>query len=120
MEGYEQDLLEKLKERILFTIIEKNNQKAMETLERVVAEDDLSVAATLMYTTQLLPNEDKYNEALEALQRALEIRVKKLGENHVKTAETYECIGRVFLEKSRSDVPKGCEFHSRTSVTRII
>ncbi|CAJ1946802.1 unnamed protein product [Cylindrotheca closterium] len=81
-----------------------NNQKAKEILERVLElqtkefdSDDLSVAETLHRIGDVLEREEKFDEALEKYNRTLAIRLKRLGEKHADTADTYETIGNLFL-----------------------
>ncbi|CAJ1955771.1 unnamed protein product [Cylindrotheca closterium] len=108
MDDNEEGLLTTLKQQFFVHRKEGNNIKALETLGRIleiqtkdllIVEDDLSVVPTLMYMGQLLPSIGMLNEALETLQRALDIRLRRLGEKHADTAQTYESIGRVFLEQ---------------------
>ena len=42
-----------------------------------------------------------HDEALELYNRALAIRVEKLGRRHLDTATAYKNIGDVFLEKQQ-------------------
>jgi tetratricopeptide (TPR) repeat protein len=109
MEGNEQGSIEKLMEQFHVYNDQRNHQKAKEILEIVLeiqmkelGEDDLCVAYTLTIIGTVLLREGTYNEALEKHNRAVEIQLKKLGGKHVDTADTYEAMGRVFLEQENN------------------
>lgn len=60
--------------------------------------DDLKVAQTINQMTHLLVKQKKYAEAVPLLKRALDIRVKVLGENNMLTAEN---LGNLALVKQK-------------------
>ena len=61
-------------------------KNALITAEKLGA-NDLKVAQTINQMTHLFIHEKKYEEAMPLLKRALDIRVKALGENNLLTAE---------------------------------
>jgi tetratricopeptide (TPR) repeat protein len=59
---------------------------ALATAEKL-GPNDLKVAQTINQMTHLFVHEKRYDEAVPLLKRALDIRVKSLGENNMLTAE---------------------------------
>ncbi|CAJ1968211.1 unnamed protein product [Cylindrotheca closterium] len=72
----------------------ENFESALEIQRKYLDEDDLAVADTLNDIGNVLMWEGKLDEALEKLNTALPIRVKKLG-NHRDTAQTSIMIGNI-------------------------
>ena len=61
-------------------------KNALATAEKL-GPNDLRVAQTINQMTHLFVHEKRYDEAVPLLKRALDIRVKSLGENNMLTAE---------------------------------
>jgi tetratricopeptide (TPR) repeat protein len=61
-------------------------KNALSTAEKLGA-NDLKVAQTINQMTHLFVHEKKYDQAVPLLKRALDIRIKALGENNMLTAE---------------------------------
>jgi tetratricopeptide (TPR) repeat protein len=61
-------------------------KNALNTAEKL-GPNDLKVAQTINQMTHLFVHEKKYEEAVPLLKRALDIRMKALGENNMLTAE---------------------------------
>ncbi|CAJ1956419.1 unnamed protein product [Cylindrotheca closterium] len=99
-----QDSSKKLSKEYIFHIKKMNYRKASEILERMMkvsesAKEDLYVAKLLFDVGNGLAWQGYCYEAEENLERALEIQLKKLGENHDDTANTYEAIGETLLRQ---------------------
>ena len=57
-----------------------------------------------------LPYDDEgiYDKAIECYEKALEIRLKKLGEEHTETVATYDNLGITYASKSEYDKAIKC------------
>ncbi|CAJ1949400.1 unnamed protein product [Cylindrotheca closterium] len=106
MEGNEHNCsVEELIDKGITYYYQENYQKSKEIFKRALGiqskefgDDDLSVASTLLLIGKVLMTERKSDEALEKLNRALAIRMKKLG-RHDDTAEAFAEIGSLLLSQ---------------------
>ncbi|CAJ1966116.1 unnamed protein product [Cylindrotheca closterium] len=108
MEENEEESVEELLKKASLQVEQHLFRESREILERVLeiqtqelGEDDLAVASTLSKVGSALKREGFFDEAVEKLNRALAIRMGKLG-RHVDTADTYIDIAGV-LEAQNKD-----------------
>ncbi|CAJ1968225.1 unnamed protein product [Cylindrotheca closterium] len=109
MERNKQYSVEEFIEKSSVHYEQRNYQKSREMLERVLeirtkqlGEDDVAVAWALHEIGNVLWKEESLNDALEKFNRALPIRVEKLG-RHCDTAETYTSIGNILKSQDHDE-----------------
>lgn len=96
-----------------FPIALTHYQKTLEIRQKLFSEEDNIIIADSLYNiARILRRLGNHNNAVETYQKALNIYIKMLGEEHTEVASVYEAIGNCF--KSAMELDKAMEYYLKS------